>query len=74
MKTICSYIAVYSITLIVLCLSQGITYGQEHESEEGEDIFLTPDFSYKRPVSVAILPFSNDTGDEELDWLSGRIY
>jgi len=73
MKTTCSYVAVCSITLIVLCLSQGITYGQQHGFEEGEDIFLTPDFSYKRPVSVAILPFSNDTGDEELDWLSNGI-
>ena len=42
-------------------------------AEESEYISLSPDFSYKIPVSVAVLPFSNDTGDESLDWLSNGI-
>lgn len=38
-----------------------------------EYIYPTSEFSYKKPVTIAILPFSNDTGDEKLDWLSNGI-
>lgn len=52
----------------------GTFFAFSASSKEGNDhIFVTPDFSYKRPVAVAVLPFSNDTGDESLDWLSNGI-
>ena len=50
-------------------ISQSVPPGEE----ESEYIFLTPKFSYKKPITVAIFPFSNDTGDELLEWLSDAI-
>jgi len=79
MKIVCPCSIVCFIALFVSCFGQSIAYGQQHglgvaPGEEGQgEIFLTPDFSYKKPVSVAILPFENDTGDEDLDWLSKGI-
>ncbi len=41
--------------------------------EKDADIIVYPDFPYRRPVPLALLAFSDDTGDKNLAWLSNGI-
>jgi TolB-like protein len=63
--------ALIVLVIAVLMSTQMCAYALSGEKDEY--IFLYPDFPYRKPVSIALLPFSDDTGDEDLAWLSNGI-